>query len=205
MPKRDDAYMRAQRDLIARAALRVLLEKGVYATSLRDICASAGVSIGSLYTHFTTKEDAITAACALDYLDHEGAPPAPDWTAYLDGLRQELHQLYNPTRQKRYRLSLQFVAELMMMERPPEGLAQIYFIYRSSIASSLAQLRDKGEIGLPLGLEVTADIHMQMIAGAVYRSAADRDCPLDQIDHALATGLALTAGLTDRGRQTAQN
>ena len=48
MPKRDAAYMRAQREMIARAALQVLLEKGVYDTSLRDICKAAGVSMGAI-------------------------------------------------------------------------------------------------------------------------------------------------------------
>ena len=62
MPKRDDIYMGEQRTAIARAALKVLLEKGVYATSLRDICMEAGISIGALYTHFANKSEAITCA-----------------------------------------------------------------------------------------------------------------------------------------------
>jgi len=66
MPKREETYMQAQRDAIARATLTVLLDKGLYATSLRDICRAAGISIGALYIHFRTKEEAVVAACALD-------------------------------------------------------------------------------------------------------------------------------------------
>ena len=38
MPKRDEAYMEGQRELIERAALECLLDKGVYDTTLRDVC-----------------------------------------------------------------------------------------------------------------------------------------------------------------------
>ena len=67
MPKRDDEYMQGQRDAIARAALSVLIEKGYYETTLRDVCRAAGISNGALYSYFPTREAVIVAACLIDH------------------------------------------------------------------------------------------------------------------------------------------
>src|ERR1700677_778247 len=196
MPKRDEAYMEAQRLMIARAALDVLLEKGVYATSLRDICKAAGISIGALYTHFRTKEEAIVAACALDHVDTTKEPPAESWADYLENTyRRGTWGHAGDQRSKRFRLSLQFVAELTQFDHNPEGLATIYQIYRGALASSLNRLREKGIITMPLGLAQTTELHMQLIAGSSYQLAADRDLQIGPVNEALAVGLALTAGL----------
>jgi AcrR family transcriptional regulator len=196
MPKRDEAYMEGQRLAIARAALEVLLEKGVYATSQRDICKAAGISIGALYTHFRTKEEAIVAACALDYVDTTKEPPAESWVDYIENIhRSENWGRAGGRRSKRFRLSLQFVAELTQFDHNPEGLSTIYQIYRGAIASSLKHLHEKRIITMPLGLAQTTELHMQLIAGSSYQLAADRDLQIESVNEALAVGLALTAGL----------
>jgi AcrR family transcriptional regulator len=46
-----------RREQLMLAAARVLNEKGYEAASLREICAAAGILPGSLYYHFTSKED----------------------------------------------------------------------------------------------------------------------------------------------------
>ncbi|HKT78058.1 MAG TPA: TetR family transcriptional regulator [Sphingobium sp.] len=198
MPKRDDIYMGEQRTAIARAALKVLLEKGVYATSLRDICMEAGISIGALYTHFANKSEAITAACALDFVDMQNEPPARDWAAYVERWTRDVEDVRSPDKSRRMRVSLQFVAELMMMDEDPEGLTSIYLTFRDGIRQSLSHLLERQEITLPLGLEQTTEIHMQLIAGAEYQVAADRTLERQTVIDALAAGLAATAGLIEQ-------
>jgi AcrR family transcriptional regulator len=51
MPRRSNA-----KPLIERAALRLFVEKGVDAASIRDVAAAAGVSEGALYRHFDSKD-----------------------------------------------------------------------------------------------------------------------------------------------------
>jgi AcrR family transcriptional regulator len=196
MPKRDEAYMEGQRLMIARAALEVLLEKGVYATSLRDICKAAGISIGALYIHFRTKEEAIVAACALDYVDTAKEPPAESWSDYVENIySRENGGRGGDRRSKRFRLSLQFVAELTQFDHNPEGLSTIYQIYRGALSSNLRRLHEKGIITMPLGLAQTTELHMQLIAGSSYQLAADRELQIEAVNEALSVGLALTAGL----------
>jgi AcrR family transcriptional regulator len=49
------------RDLLYQTALRLMAERGLEATTLRDIAAEAGVSPGLLYRYFTSKEAVLIA------------------------------------------------------------------------------------------------------------------------------------------------
>lgn len=42
---------------VMRAALRLFVEKGIHATTIKDIAQAGGVSEGALYRHFRSKED----------------------------------------------------------------------------------------------------------------------------------------------------
>ncbi|MBF7015274.1 helix-turn-helix domain-containing protein (plasmid) [Novosphingobium resinovorum] len=196
MPKRDQKYMDGQRTAIAHAALTVLLEKGVYATSLRDICRTAGVSMGALYTHFATKEDIIVAACMLDHASADATPTLTSWEMYV-AQYFGIEHIRGSRVSKRFRLSLQFVAELTQMEENPEGLSTIYHLYRGNLASGLAALEAAGIVDLPYGLEMTTEMHMQILAGAEYQIASDKTVDREMVRNALEKSLALTAGLRE--------
>jgi AcrR family transcriptional regulator len=62
------ALMTRKRDVIVSAALRAFLEEGYEGSSVNRIAEGAGVSIKTLYRHFTGKDDlfaaVISAACA---------------------------------------------------------------------------------------------------------------------------------------------
>lgn len=183
MPKRDLAYMQGQRDAIARAALGVMLEKGVYGTSLRDICEAAGISMGALYVHFTTKDEAVLAAFDLD--NHERRYrklPLPETRAeYLEGARQGFHRMWDdPIELRRSRLSLQFVADMALASENPPGLSDIYREHKESTREALAHLAAKGEVVLPLGLERTVDAHMRAAMGTTYMLMGNKDLDFDE-------------------------
>jgi AcrR family transcriptional regulator len=199
MPKREESYMQAQREAIAQATLTVLLDKGLYETSLRDICRAAGISIGALYVHFKTKEEAVIAACALDFLARRDTPPSTSWEDYIGTIAEADRLRHDARTIKRHRLSLQFAAELTQMERNPDGLSTIFQLYRDEIRRSLGRLQELGIVGLPLGLGQTTEIHVQLFLGAGYLLAANRDMPVGQVLETLHQGLAVTAGLIDAG------
>jgi AcrR family transcriptional regulator len=193
MPKRDERYMQAQRDAIVRAALTVLLEKGVYASSLRDICKAAGISIGALYIHFGTKEVLIAAACLLDQI--EGRPPqTTDWHSYAEEMAASVLHVSSRPGARRFRLSLQFIAEIAQMDHNPEGLSTIYSLHREKLETSLRTMAARGEIDLPMGVEKTAELHLQMMTGACYQVAGNRELDVAHVQGVLREGLAMTAG-----------
>jgi AcrR family transcriptional regulator len=196
MPKRDGDYMLNQRDAIAKAALSVMVEKGIHETSLRDICRAAGVSNGAFYIHFPNKEAVIVAACAIDHVQELDSNLPQIWDEYarwfVDDLRDKASY-----RSKRFRLSLQFTADLSQMDRNPEGLTAVYHVYAENIARILRRFKDGGIITLPHGLELTTQMHVQIIGGAAYQRASNRDLAIEKIEEALSKNLAVTAGLIE--------
>jgi TetR/AcrR family transcriptional regulator, transcriptional repressor of aconitase len=87
MPRLTARTRDARRQQILAAAQRCFTRNGFQATSMADIFAEAGLSAGSVYSHFTGKDEIITAI-ADDVIDTitaaagaalpGGEPPAPD-------------------------------------------------------------------------------------------------------------------------------
>lgn len=59
MPKRDESHMAAVRQQILNAARAVFDQKGVADAVMSDVAAQAGLSVGSIYVHFRSKEDVL--------------------------------------------------------------------------------------------------------------------------------------------------
>ncbi|WP_418126057.1 TetR/AcrR family transcriptional regulator [Variovorax sp. 160MFSha2.1] len=59
MPKRDESHMAAVRQQILAAARVVFERKGVAEASMNDVSTQAGLSVGSIYVHFRSKEDVL--------------------------------------------------------------------------------------------------------------------------------------------------
>lgn len=83
MPRLTDATKAARRAQIIEAAIDCFLEHGYTNTSMSDIIKASGLSSGSIYSHFSGKEDILISAIdeRLDYLKElygalpEGAGP----------------------------------------------------------------------------------------------------------------------------------
>lgn len=62
MPRLTDATKAARRAQIIEAAIACFLEHGYTNTSMSDIIKASGLSSGSIYSHFSGKEDILTTA-----------------------------------------------------------------------------------------------------------------------------------------------
>ncbi|MBB4087617.1 TetR/AcrR family transcriptional regulator [Sphingomonas carotinifaciens] len=186
--------MRAQRDGIARAALGVLLEKGVANTSQRDICSAAGVSVGALYTHFATIEEVVVAACTLG---NEELPPlktCETWDEYVEFNVANVYDSRVADAARRIRLAFEFAAKIVTMDKAPAGVAAIHDIQNNYIRDQLQRSFDRGEISLPLGLATTTMIHVQALVGASTQLAMNPSLNRDQWITSLIRSLEITAG-----------
>jgi TetR/AcrR family transcriptional regulator, transcriptional repressor of aconitase len=61
VPKVSQQYRDARREQILGAARRCFLRNGFHETSMQDLCAELGLSSGSVYRYFVSKEDVILA------------------------------------------------------------------------------------------------------------------------------------------------
>lgn len=59
----------AKRMTIVEAAIRLFVDKGFHAASIRDIAAEAGISLGNLYNHFSGKAGLIEEIAGLEAAD----------------------------------------------------------------------------------------------------------------------------------------
>ena len=195
MPKRDEAYMLGQRNAFTQAAVECLLNKGLVDTSMQDVARAAGVSLGTLYIHFTDKFELVLAACRASYggWSWPNKPPS-SWADYVAEIDQ-LRTYYRSDRgRRRIRLSLQIVAELVMNQKKLPGFAEWYDELADTMQQNLQALHDNGEISLPLGLQQTVMTHMLLYHGATYCAVANRNIDIDAVVTSLKSSLALTAG-----------
>lgn len=89
----------ANEGIIKSAALKLFSEKGFYATSTRDITEAAGVSKGTLYWHFSSKEEvafSLVSDMLSDFLElievtRDGPGPV---VPRLEGLASAVAELY---------------------------------------------------------------------------------------------------------------
>ncbi|HXG41005.1 MAG TPA: helix-turn-helix domain-containing protein [Candidatus Limnocylindrales bacterium] len=62
MPRLTPAQERAVRDRIVAAAVRAFCERGYHGTTIQDIVRESGLSVGAIYSHFTSKDELFVAA-----------------------------------------------------------------------------------------------------------------------------------------------
>ncbi len=195
MPKRDQAYMEGQRELIETAALDCLLEKGAYNTTLRDVCERVGISMGALYVHYRTRDDLFLAALRLE--PSRQVTPVSTWADYIATTRQFVQRLVSEDdhARRRARLSLQFIAEHSLEKVSPPGFPELFQTTLGFFRESLQAIHRHGEITLPLGLRATSEIHQRLETGTVLLMVADKTIDPKQATSTLIEAFATTAGM----------
>lgn len=87
------------REMIVRAALEILAERGLEAVSLRNVAAAVGARAPSLYWHVADKAALfgfMSEAIFRECLDR--VPPHPDWREWLRNLGISVWQMQRQTR-----------------------------------------------------------------------------------------------------------
>jgi AcrR family transcriptional regulator len=72
MPRVSEAHLAARRQQILDAAQACFIRNGFHVTSMQDVIAEAGLSVGAVYRYFKSKND-IVEAIAQQYSDEIGA------------------------------------------------------------------------------------------------------------------------------------
>lgn len=65
MPRVSAAHEQEVRDRIVTAAVRVFSDKGFHSATIADVCRESGLSVGAIYTYFSSKEELFRQSCDL--------------------------------------------------------------------------------------------------------------------------------------------
>ncbi|TAG04117.1 MAG: TetR/AcrR family transcriptional regulator [Betaproteobacteria bacterium] len=165
----------ARREQLLEAALHCFVVKGFHQTSMRDIAAQAGVSLGSLYNHFDSKSALIAEIAQME--STELAPLEAQLTKQpgRSGLLRFARD-YAALHQDSARLMLgaEVLSELL---RHPE-LATPFLVTRhrlvQALAAALEHARAHGELAQGMAAPDLAGLLLDAIEGWCFVDALAR-------------------------------
>lgn len=176
MPKITDAKRESRRQQILEAALTCFSRDGFHATTTADIVRESGVSQGTLYLYFATKDD-IVAALADDR--HQGE-------AFLNALAQSepdpvqglflMIELYGRSLTDRRRADMRRVgiqgwAEALRNERVRESVTGGAAKVRGAIVRLIERGQAAGEVRANVEPEAAARIMIATFQGLILQSS----------------------------------
>lgn len=164
MPRLTESRRTARREQIAAAAMRCFASKGFTDTSMADIIREAGLSAGSIYSHFDSKAD-LTRFVAATLLESRTSALASDASP-----GEVVRTILRPLDRKHAILLLQVWAEAL---RNPE-LASLVRDQADTLRSAI-EARLPATPGHASGTcaAVTTDAVLSAIQGYVVRVSLD--------------------------------
>jgi AcrR family transcriptional regulator len=207
MPKITEAKRESRRQQILDAALTCFSRDGFHATTTADIVRESGVSQGTLYLYFATKDD-IVVALADDRHQRE---------AFLNALAQSepdpVHGLFlmielygkslgDPRRIETGRVGIQGWAEALRNPRIHESVTGGTATVRAAIARLVERGQRAGEMGADLDPDAAARIMIATFQGLILQASWGERIDLAAIGR-LMRRMIEGAFLTEQGRAAA--
>jgi AcrR family transcriptional regulator len=210
MPRVTEAYRESRRRQILDASIECFAREGFHRTSMAQIIAKAGVSAGTIYLYFDSKEQIVEAIAeerhALESALAATALANPDTRQALHDLADGyLNWLSDPIEQKRRRVTVQVWAEALRSDRVAsivrDGVGQ-----RQQIADFVGERQQQGHLVASLDPDAVSRVMLSLILGFVLQQAWDdtidvngyRSVLNEMIDRFLLAGP--TRGRVDQGR-----
>jgi AcrR family transcriptional regulator len=144
MPKRDEKYMVDRRDEILDATQACLVRNGLAKLSTTALCEEAGISMGALYTHFSTKDEILVA------LAERSAQRRREALTFhsLKELRQHFVAQAEAATSRKTKDAFRVDLELLVASYSDERIAKALLPFRNSndLAQALKALQATDEI-----------------------------------------------------------
>ncbi len=184
----------ASKKNILEASVRIALQKGFAATSIRDICKEAGVSIGAFYHHYPSK-DALMNEAFLNFdntLDEDAAAKKYDEMLPVDAVRAVLVDQTAFTAGIGYSVITQYYRALLQNQnRSAVSPKRAYYqsvnkhVRRAQQAGALTKALDSGVISEMLIKYVRGNLVDWCLHDGAYDVAARTEAELSILMNAL--------------------
>lgn len=197
MPRVSEQHLAARRQQILDAARECFARNGFHATSMQDVIAAAGLSVGAVYRYFKSKEDLVTAIAEQvvgavteqlgDMLETAPRLPLDQALAHtLDVVEPELRP------GGAFQLAIQVWAEAFRNPRLAEFVAQIYTRIRGHFVELARRAVAAGELPADADAEAVGSVLFGLVpAYALQRvmlGSPDRQTYLAGFSALLAAG-----------------
>jgi len=138
---------------ILQAAHHLFTERGFHGTSMRQIAQEAGIALGGIYNHFSSKEDIFTAVFTErhPFLDVLPMLKAAQGDTIDEIVRDAAHRLVGSMEQRKDFLNLMFIE---MVEFKGQHIPQIFQLVFPEIMEFAQRLAAKQDELLPIPLLV---------------------------------------------------
>lgn len=179
-PKITPEQAEDRRAQIREAAHRCFVRKGFHRTSMRDICAEAGLSVGAVYSYFNSKEDIIAAAADDERTfirevferNHDADPDA----AHKDIVRTFFNLAAEPGTPP---MALSLWGEAASNERVRAILAEVRTELLDHLEEHVVQGQECGEIAAELDSRAVAQAMLAMHSGMVVQMGICGDVDIE--------------------------
>lgn len=206
MPKITEAQRETRRQQILDAALRCFSRDGFHNTTTADIVRESGVSQGTLYLYFTTKDDIVVALgedrhqreALLSAIAQAEQDPVQGLIAFI-----EMHGrgLTDPARIDGRRVGVQGWAEALRNPRIRDSVVGGLVQVREVLARLIARGQDAGQIRPEIEPQAMAQVLIAVYEGLVLQDAWGQAIELSEVGRVMR---AMIAGLlTPAGRASA--
>jgi AcrR family transcriptional regulator len=168
MPKISPMKKEARREQILSAAMRLFARQGFHRTTMPEICAEAGLSVGAVYSYYDGKEAIITAlveagrrsTADLAASAHREGSPA----ARLETLLRELRR---PGREVLNQVDVRWLAEAIGDPDLRSGYQRAY----AALTADLVELLEPTAAGAAFAPDGLAELIAAVVVGVQVRKA----------------------------------
>jgi TetR/AcrR family transcriptional regulator, transcriptional repressor of aconitase len=182
MPKISEVKKDARRTQILGAAMRLFARQGFQATTMPQICAEAGLSVGAVYGYFDGKEAIIAALVAAGRRGTADLAAEARQKGLADAsLEMLLRELQRPGREVLNQVDVRWLAEAIGDPGLRDGYQSAYAI----LIEQLTGLLDHGAMQHGSPPEAVAELVAAIVVGLQVRRAiipsADVRPPIDAL------------------------
>ena len=187
MPKISAAHEQQRREQILAAAMVCFARQGYHATSMDDVVRESGLSVGAIYTYFSSKEDLFLALAdarseqTLAYMNdlfRRPGPMADKSRQAIDFFFQHLTDEFVPLA----RIGVEFLSEAARSGRIQERQQCRFDTVRQFYLWLLREAQQHGEIRADVDVEPAAELMMALNEGILVLSVAGlRQVELDRL------------------------
>ncbi|HEY9827193.1 MAG TPA: TetR/AcrR family transcriptional regulator [Stenomitos sp.] len=166
------------RDRLLEAAIDVMAREGIVGATTREIAQVAGVSEVTLFRHFRTKEQLLSAVAQhITALQSEALANTAEWTQDLHRDLTHYAWLYNNMLEKHEALVRMFIGEA---QRHPEEALQVFqqaaLPLRQKLAAYLQNHVERGSVRADVNLSATIDVFTGMLLAGMLRRRISPTC-----------------------------